>query len=579
VNGVNGVTGVRPRVRALLAVLADLAPGRRPVAAAVVAGSAALGSAVGLTAVAAWLISRAAEHPSVVVLGVAVVAVRALGISRGVFRYLERLASHDVALRGAVTVRERLYRRLAEGDPARAAGLRPGELLARVGPDVDLVSDAVVRGVLPVLTAAVVAGATVAALSAALPAAGLVTGAAVLVAGVVAPLLAARAAAAATDVADTTAVAVTAQSQELLDLAAELTVAGRVPARLAAVADADGRRGRALDVAARPAAHAAALQSAAIGLAVAASLLVGARAVATDRLSPVLLAVLALVPMALADVLGPLPAAAGVLVRASLAAQRLQPLLAVAPAAPGPAQPIGTGPARLRAEALACGWPGGPVLVSDLDLDLAGGTVVAVVGPSGCGKSTLLRTLAGVLTPVAGTVSLDGRALADLDQHALRRVVTLTGEDAHLFATTLRDELLVARGDATDADLLAVLDVVGLGGWAAGLPGGLDAPVEPATVSGGERRRLLLARALLVGSRVLLLDEPTEHLDPAAAAQLRQALRRHARATGAAVVLVTHDEEAVAEADDVLRLSRPGAAGIRAGRRARGSERSAAGAG
>jgi ATP-binding cassette subfamily C protein CydC len=193
--------------------------------------------------------------------------------------------------------------------------------------------------------------------------------------------------------------------------------------------------------------------------------------------------------------------------------------------------------------------------VQDVDVDLVPGEVLAVTGPSGSGKSTLLLTLAGLLPPVSGEVRLDGRPLADLDPTGLRRTVTLTAEDAHVFATTVRDNLLVARGDCTDVELLHALAVVGLAGWLQALREGLSTRIEAGTVSGGERRRLLLARALLVGSRVMLLDEPAEHLDAEGADALTAELRHHARSHGVAVVVVTHDDAAVAAADRVLALA------------------------
>jgi ATP-binding cassette, subfamily C, bacterial CydC len=150
-------------------------------------------------------------------------------------------------------------------------------------------------------------------------------------------------------------------------------------------------------------------------------------------------------------------------------------------------------------------------------LDLAPGDRLAVTGASGCGKTTLLMTLAGLLPPLQGRVLLDGTEVSQFDEHELPRAVSFFAEDAHLFDTTVRDNLLVARGDCGDDELEAALDAVGLGGWLSGLPGGLSTVLTGGTqaVSAGQRRRLLLARALISPARIVLLDEPVEHLDAA----------------------------------------------------------------
>ncbi len=537
---------------ALRRVVAALDPSPARVAGAVAAGSAALGSAVALAAVSSWLISRAAEHPPVLDLSVAVVAVRALGISRGTFRYVERLASHDVALRGVVHLRERLYERLAWADRGVVSGLRSGELLSRVGADVDLVADVVVRGLLPFAVAAVVCLATVALLAWVLPVAAAVVGVALLLAVVTAPRLAAVAAGRYERAADLTRTEVSAQVHALLDGATELTVAGRVDERLALLREVDSRRRRELDRAARPGAWAAALSSALTGLAVVGALVVGSAATVSGRLDGVLLAVVTLTPLALVEVVSPLPAAAVAVVRARGAAERLTALLDAPLAHSAAERPVPAGRHHLRAEGLDVGWPGANPVLQDVSLDLEPGRIMAVVGASGAGKSTLLRTLAGLLEPLRGSVTLDGVPLTDLDPTALRRTVTLTAEDAHVFATTLRDNLLVARGDATDDELWAVLRLVHLEPWAAGLGDGLATVLDPGSVSGGERRRLLLARALLVDSAVVLLDEPAEHLDPALADRLVRDLVDAARARGVTLVVVTHRLEPLDCVDHVV---------------------------
>ncbi len=547
---------------------------------AVLYGTGSLACAVGLMAVSGWLISRAAQHPPVLYLEMAVVATRAFGIGRGVLRYAERLASHDVALRGVVALRERLYRRMTQADPAVVAGLTRGDLLARVGADVDAVADLVVRSLLPFAVALTTVALSATLVAVALPGAGLVVLAGLGVAAIVAPWLAAVAAHRAQTTAALTRGELSAEVLTLLDGAAELTVAQAVAGRLGRLRTLDETLSCALDRAARPAAVAAVVTTLAGGAAMIGALILGVQATQDGRLAPVMLAVVALTPLAAAEAVAALPAAATGLVRARTAAIRVLELLDAAPDSPSspdlppaPDSPdsataataaasIGrvTGVARphLVATDLACGWAQGdaatPVL-NHVTLDLPPGRRIAVVGGSGCGKTTLLLTLAGLLPPRAGSVTVSGAPLSDLDEIVIRRTVSFVAEDAHVFTTTVRENVRVADPDADDGAVLDAVRRAGLGGWVDSLPEGLSTMLGSGGtgLSGGERRRLLLARALLVGAGVLLLDEPGEHLDPATAdAVIRDVLFAAGSPT---VVVVTHRLAALAAADEVLVLA------------------------
>ena len=559
---------------------------RRRVALAILTGSAGLGSAVGLAAVSAWLIARASQMPPVMYLTVATVAVRALGVSRGVLRYLERLASHDVALRGMATLRERLYARLADADPRRLLSLRRGDLLARVGADVDAVGDVVVRGFLPIAVAAVVSLGSAVLVGVFLPAAGLALAACLVVAGVVGPWWATRAARTAEVRSLQARADLSAGVLTVLDGAAELAVAGRLPRALGHVRDADAQLAAATDGAARPAALAAAAQPLATGLAVLAALAFGIPATTAGSLAPVELAVVVLTPLAAFEAVGMVPMAAVSLLRSREAARRVLELLDAPQRAASPvagaaetgrttgADPADAAEGRLVARDLACGWPGRAPVVAGLDLEVGPGRSVAVVGPSGVGKTTLLVTLAGLLPPVAGTVRADGRDPAALDREEAAQRVTFVAEDAHVFDTSVLENLRVARGDVTPQEAVDAMTAVGLQAWLDGLPHGLDTVLgaDAARVSGGERRRLLLARALLSPARVLLLDEPTEHVD-AGADELLSSLLDGSLAGGRGVVVVTHRLGGLAAADEVILLDDTGSV------RARGRHESLAASG
>jgi ATP-binding cassette subfamily C protein CydC len=536
--------GVR-RSRALLAVLT---------------GSAGLASAVGLAAVSAWLIARASQMPPVMYLTVAAVTVRALGISRGVLRYLERLVAHDVALRGMTTLRARVYARLADADPAGVLALRRGDLLARMGADVDAVGDVVVRGLLPIGVAAVVSTASAVLVGAFLPTAGLALALCLVLAGVVAPWWALRAARTAEDSASAARAEISAATVSLLDGAAELQVSGRLASVLDRLREGEAALARATDAAARPAAVSAAIGPLAVGLAALAALALGIPATTGGTLEPVELAVVVLTPLASFEAVGLLPGAAVTLLRARAAARRVLELVdADVPAGAGDDTRSGAVRPALVATDLACAWPGRPPVLTGVDLEVQPGRSVAVVGPSGIGKTTLLLTLAGLLRPAAGRVLVDGAEPSALAREDAARLVAMTAEDAHVFDTTVLENLRVARGDVTHEQATQALASVGLAEWLGGLPDGLDTRVggDAARVSGGERRRLLLARALLTPAPLLLLDEPTEHID-AGAPELLAALLDGSLAGERGVVVVTHRLAGLEAADEVIALDGTG---------------------
>ncbi|WP_402469091.1 thiol reductant ABC exporter subunit CydC [Isoptericola aurantiacus] len=526
------------------------------VARAVLLGTATLVCAIGLAAAAAWLIARASQMPPVLVLSVATVGVRAFGTGRAFFRYLERLASHDVALRGMAALRANLYDRLARGG-ADVVALRRGDLLARVGRDVDDVGDVVVRALVPGAVAVVAGLGSVVLVGVFLPAAGAVLLACLLLTGVLAPWLASRASASVELRGAAARGEVSARTLELLEDGQQLRVAGHLNARTAGLRAADRRLAAATDDGARIAGVSAAIEAGAQTLAVLGCLLLGIPAALAGDLAATELAVVVLTPLAVFEVTTALPGAAVQLRRSREAARRLLELL---PAdAPHPADPPASAAADaalLELDDVAAGWSGTPV-VSDVGLSLRPGSVVALAGPSGVGKTTLLLTAAGLLAPVSGCVRGAGLFVA---------------EDGHVFGTTVLENLRVARADLTEAEAREALDAVGLTAWLAALPEGLGTTLGTGgtDVSGGERRRLLIARALLAPHRVLLVDEPAEHLDAATADALVGTLAAIARATGRAVVVASHRLSPLAAADEVLLLGRPDADGQEARVVARG---------
>ena len=536
---------------------------------AVLAGTAGMASAVALSGVAAWLIARASQMPDVVALGVAPVAVRLFGVSRSVLRYCERLVSHDTALRGMGALRTRLYEALAAARTDTVAGLRRGDVLARVGSDIDAVGDLVVRAYLPATVAAVLGAATSVGVGLVYWPAGLILAICLLLSGLGAPLATIRSARMVEQARQRQATELSAEVLAVLEGAPELMVCGRLADSMHQVASREENLVRLRDRAAVPAAIAAALDVAAMGMAVVGNLVIGVGAVAAGQLAPVWLAVIVLVPLAAFEAISALGPASVQLVRSAGAACRIVELIeaaetsasagaAVCPDARKLPTPSAHGP-RLRARNLSVGWPGGPVVAEGIDLDLRVGSRVAIVGPSGIGKSTLLATLAGLLEPRGGTLTLDGVPPWQVARSQAAARVCLTAEDAHVFHTNVLENLRVARGDVTPAEARQLLDQAGLGDWLEALPDGVETVVgtDAATLSGGERRRLLLARALAAPAPLILLDEPGEHLDATTADRLVADLLTVGTRQGRGTLLVTHRLSSLAHADEVLVMGRP----------------------
>lgn len=544
---------------------------------ALLLGVLALGSAIALAAVSAWLISYASQMPPVMTLTVGTVAVRTFGISRGLFRYLERLASHTVALRGMASLRTRIYATLASGRLDAVAALRRGDLLARVGADVDAVGDVVVRALLPGAVALVLGiGSVVFVGLFHLGAAAALAGCLVL-SGVVGPWLAARGARTTEERTAQARADMAALALEIIDDAAVLTVSGDLTSRTDSLAAAERRLADATDVGARTSGLAAGVGTLAVGLAVVATFVLAIPSVVDGTLGPVQLAVVVLTPLAVFEITQTLPAAAIQMHRSRQAATRIMALLDAASgeadlvetvpsttlSSPAATAASASGPptgqvSSLVARGLACGWPGADPAVTGLDLDLRPGRSVALVGPSGTGKTTTLLTLAGLVDARAGSLLLDGSPVAGRPHEEIAQEVVLTAEDAHVFSTTVLENLRVARGDVDEQQAVEALERAGLGGWLAGLPDGVQTLLgsDGATISGGERRRLLLARALCSSATYLLVDEPAEHLDPVTAdtlvTDLLRAGRDSARPRG--VVVATHRLSALAAADEVVLL-------------------------
>ncbi|MEV5198033.1 thiol reductant ABC exporter subunit CydD [Streptomyces sp. NPDC053720] len=530
---------------------------RGRLALALLLGSLALGSAVGLMAVSGWLISRASEQPPVLYLMVAVTATRAFGLGRAVFRYAERLVSHDAVLKMLAELRVAVYRGLERVAPAGLRRTRRGDLLSRLVADVDALQDYWLRWLLPAATAVVVGTAAAGFVGWLLPAAGAVLAAGLLLAGVGVPLVSdacsrhteRRLAPARADLAT--------RITDLLGGTAELTVAGALPARTERTREADGVLTRIAARAATATALGGGLIALVAGLTVVATALVALPAVYDGRLAGVELAVVVLTPLAAFEAVTGLPLAVQYRRRVERSAERVYEVLdaplpvhepespAEAPASPFPLEVRGLSARYAGAERDA---------LDGVDLTLTAGRRIAVVGPSGSGKTTLAQVLVRFLDARAGTYLIGGVEAGALEGDTVRRFVGLCAQDAHVFDSSIRENLRLARTGATEEELREALGRARLLDWADALPDGLDTLVgeHGARLSGGQRQRLALARAILADFPVLVLDEPAEHLDLATADALTADLL--AATEGRTTVLITHRLQGLEAVDEVLVL-------------------------
>jgi len=531
------------------------------IVAAVALGVATIGSGIGLMGTAAFLIASAALQPSIAELQVAIVGVRFFGLSRGVLRYLERLVSHDVTLRLLGRVRRWFFASLEPLAPARTIEMRSADLLTRAVSDVESLQDLFVRAVAPPAVAAVVALGAAIAIGATAPELGLVFFVAFVSAAVIMPVAALRSG-------NATAGRMTAARAELatavadgLQGMADLVAFGRARDQRRRVDALSRSVSNLRERGARVEAAGAAGVTFATHLTVWIVLVFGIPMVGDGEISGVGLAVVCLVAMAAFEAVQPLPAAARGLAEQLAAADRVFAILDQPPAVDDPAdRPAGTGGrvvGRIEFRGVGFRYPGAarPTL-RDLTLEIGAGRRIAIVGPSGAGKSTIVVLLQRFWDPSTGDIRLDGRRLKDMPLEALRSSVGVLPQRTDLLTGTIRDNLLLATPTASRSELDRAAGTAGLLETIEGFPDGWSTWIgEHGTqLSGGQRRRLALARLLLLDAPVVVLDEPTTGLDPVTEGLVMGSVLE--RFEGRTTVVITHRLVAMDRFDEIVVLDR-----------------------
>jgi thiol reductant ABC exporter CydC subunit len=550
----------------VLRLVADVPSGWARLLLALLFAVCASAASVALMGVSAWLLSFAAEHPPVSMLTLAATGVRTFGTSRGVFRYFERIFSHDVALRMQAALRLSTYTKLAR---TTLLGTRSGDMLLRVTADVEAIMDVVVRVALPFSSAVIVILGTSLMMAIFSPlSAAVLLGCSVL-AGIVLPFVTQVFSRRADESVAPARADMANQVFTLAHNASDLVAYGNGDTELARLDAVDARLREAERHAAFTRGLAAGGQLIVMGLAVAAALVIGADAVVSGALAGRNLAVLCLTPLALHESFGDLTKAAQTLTQARTSLARILGLLA--------AEPVGIGdrvveqppvtfdddlgcqldlhldvPLKAQVEAPAClpldipalvladltiGWPGSADLLTDINLSVNQGEQVVITGASGIGKTTLAATILGLIPPVDGGVDAPGQ-------------IAYLAQDAHIFATTIAENVRIGNPQATDEEVVTALAKAG----ATHLESQRIVGEDGTTLSGGEARRLALARIFASATvpAVVILDEPTEHLDQETATALMDDV--YTSFADSALLIITHDPDVIARSERELHL-------------------------
>ena len=530
-------------------VMGLVLPFWRGMALAVLLGVLTIASSIGLMMTSAWMISKSALQPSIAELGVAVVSVRFFGIARGVFRYLERLVSHDTTFRLLASLRLRFYQALEPLAPARLADFRSGDLLSRVVNDIESLQNVYLRAIAPPLVAVVIAVAITLVFTAFDPLVALGALAFMLAAGISAPLLAWWSGQRAGRRQVQARAELNAALIDTIQGIGELVVYGRAADQLAAL---EALNTRLSDQEMRL----AWLDSAQVGLMIAltngAALVV--LAVAIPRVEPIFLATLALGTVAAFEALMPLSQAAAQLGGNVAAAERLFEVVDAQPAVLDPVKPLEPPQSYdLRLVDVTFRYAvDAPPALDDVSLNIPQGMRIAIVGASGSGKSTLVNLLARFWEVDSGQILIDGKDVREYAQNDIRRMIGVMEQRTHLFNTTIRENIWIGRRDASEDEVIAAAQAANVHEFVLGLPEGYATLVgeNGVKLSGGERQRVALARVLLKNAPILVLDEPTANLDAINEREILETILR--QSTGKTLILLTHRRVLLDQMDEIV---------------------------
>lgn len=525
---------------------------RRWILLCAVLGAVTVAAGIGLVALSTHLVTMSEIYGTAATMSLVILGVRATAVTRVVARYVDRYVGHLATFRVLTRLRVWSYRALLVAEPLGDDRHPRGEIVTALVDDVETMQDHVLRVAVPPLVAVIALIVAAWALAAIEPALAIVTavlGAAIAVPAALALRRMARSAGGAITELRAERMA---RCTEEIDALEELVAWGRADRLTDSLAAIDRRERPFERRTAAVRSRSEAIVALGSGLVV---VLVAGLALRQPVTDPTWVAAAPVIVLALSEVLGPLLAGAERSASTDAAAGRVLAVVddhrpPVRPA-PVPVDDIGATP-TIRLDRVSFSFDDDTLVLRDASAVIPWGTTVVVIAPSGTGKSTLASLLLGLRSPDSGTIEVDGVDVRSIDHEGGPTLLAAVLQDDHLFDTTLRDDLLVADGSATDADLQRVLRVVGLDELVTERSLDLAVGEDGANLSGGERRRVLLARAVLADAPVLVLDEPGEHLDRDRRREVLTTIleRRQGRTT----IVLAHDADALAAADLVLEM-------------------------
>lgn len=509
--------------------------------AAVIFGFLTIGSNIGLLAVSAYLISGAALHPSITELSIAIVGVRFFGISRAVFRYAERYISHDATFRLLGAVRVWFYTKLERLAPARLMEWQSGELLGAIVSDVETLKEFYLRVLAPPLIAIIILIATCLFLSQySMSLVYLLLGA-FIIAGVVLPILvqflqkniAYEMVAARSEL--------RAQFVDSITGIVELSAFGKTLKQAQIINEVNHRLLLLQNRISKLSGLTEALGLFIVNSTVLLTLWLIIPLVQSGQMNGVYLAVLVLTVQSSFEAVLPLPIAIHYLAESMAAARRLFGIVDTEPAVREVASIRDISSVKIDVENLSFRYsPQGPLVLDNISFSVGVGQRLAIVGPSGAGKSTLLHLFLRFWDYQQGSIRLGDQEIKEYDGQQLRTTFGVVSQQTHLFNASIRDNILLARPDASEDQLNQAIEHAELGIFLESLPHGYDTMVgqNGYALSGGERQRIAIARALLKNAPVLILDEPTVGLDALTEKLIMDTIKK--LMAGRTTIMITH---------------------------------------
>ena len=552
------VSPTQPQKNVLKRLLAFFKPHLRQVLGSVLLGSITIASSIGLMGASAWLIMTAATHPSIAVLGIAIVSVRFFGVSRGVSRYLERLVSHNLTFNLLTRLRVWFYESLVPLAPARTSQYRSGDLLSRITSDIKTLEDFYIRSLAPPLVAILIGLGTGIFFYTYHPLLAVLLGSIFLISGVGVPLVVRHIARQPGQEMVCARAAQTGALVNFIQGLPDLTVYGQIESQKAAIEEDNQRYTEAELKLTRISGLNAGLLIFFSNLAMWLSLIVIIPLIQSGMIPGAMLAALGLMALSAFEAVQPLPQAMETLASSRQAGARLMEILDADPLVIDPDHPSSfpTNP-TIHIKGLSFRYPGSQeAALTEINLELLEGQILAIVGPSGSGKTTLGNLITRFWSGYEGEINLgpERTPLGALAQDDLRRGISVVSQGAGLFQDSLRANISLGKPKADDAEILAAAEQARLGDWIRSLPEGLDTQMgERGTqISAGERQRVAIARALLKDAPLFLLDEPTANLDPVTEKEILDTL--FTVLAGKTTLLITHRLVGLKKADQILVL-------------------------